>query len=100
MTTENMGDHYAIDNGVSYGLTNDGYVIIYGLYVFSSMRGCGEARRLMDAVLREIKKRYPKTSIKIEANPYGKTGLNKEQLLKFYSKYKNIEVISDCRPPR
>lgn len=85
-----------IENRVKYGICKekDGklYVVIYGLYVHPVMRGNGVASVLLTSVINRIRFEYPEIIIKVEAEPFGSGGLNKEQLINFYSNY-NVEII-------
>lgn len=89
---------HEISVSVKYVLCNQvelDFVWIYGLYVHPSFRGQGLARKLLETTIEEIKFNYPDLPIYIEAEPFGEKGLDKEQLIKFYSSFKELIIVEE-----
>jgi GNAT superfamily N-acetyltransferase len=69
------------------------YVKIDNLFVKPEYRGRGEAKKMMNIAIAEIKKKYPGMEIKIVPEPKDKN-TDKGELIDFYSKFPELSVVS------
>lgn len=80
---------------IKYCLYEGGGISIYDLYVHKLLRRKGIARLLLESAIKDIKLKYPNVNkIYLTAKPFGNIGLKKQQLIKFYSKFKELVIVT------